>query len=234
MTTPTPDELGHTTAPSVPSKKEETSILLKIAMPLVAAYLAEMAMFITTKIVVGRLGYQELAAVGIAGDFTMELVVVIMGLLSVVGVLVANAEGARDKPAGGHATRQGLLIATAIGIPATILVWNFGPVLTILGQAPEVVALAEQYLPPISLMILPTLWFTSFRNFTTAIAKTGVIMVITVSAVWLNYVLTVALVHGRFGFPELGVAGAGWATSLVAWAMFISLVGYVYLTPALR
>lgn len=234
MNTPVPSGNSDQRVPFVPKVGEEVNILLKIAIPLIAAYLAEMAMFITTKIVVGRLGYHELAAVGIAGDFTMELIVIVMGLLSVIGVFVAIAEGAGDKQAAGHATRQGLLIATVVGIPATALVWNFDPVLRLLGQAPEVIDLTEQYLPPISLLVLPTLWFACFRNFVTAIAKTGAIMVITVSAVGLNYFLTVALVHGKFGFPELGVAGAGWATSIVAWVMLIALVGYVYVTPSLR
>ncbi len=234
MSTSTSDGISEPIVPAVPRRREEVRMLMIIAVPLVAAYLAEMAMFITTNIVVGRLGYQELAAVGIAGSFTMEVIVIIMGLLSVIGVFVANAEGSGDKSVAGHATRQGLLLATLIGIPATIFVWNFGLVLPYLGQEPEVVRLADEYLPAASLMILPALLFTCFRNFVTAIAKTGAIMVITVAAVGLNYFLTVALVHGRFGFPDMGVAGAGWATSLVTWVMFVALVWYVYVTPHFR
>jgi multidrug resistance protein, MATE family len=234
MNTSTSDGNNEQVVPAVPAKKQEVRMLMIIAIPLVAAYLAEMAMFITTNIVVGRLGYQELAAVGIAGSLTMEVVVVIMGLLSVIGIFVANAEGSGDRSVAGHATRQGLLLATLIGLPATVFVWNFGLVLPYLGQVPEVVRLADEYLPPASLMILPALWFTCFRNFVTAIAKTGAIMVITVAAVGLNYFLTVAMVHGRYGFPDLGVAGAGWAASLVTWIMFFALVGYVYVTPHFR
>jgi len=57
---------------SEPSLKVEIRLFLKIAIPLAAAYLAEFAMFITTKMVVGKLGYQQLAAVGIAGDLSFE------------------------------------------------------------------------------------------------------------------------------------------------------------------
>ncbi len=42
-----------------PTRAAETVLLLKIALPLIAAYLAEFAMFVTTKVVVGRLGYHE-------------------------------------------------------------------------------------------------------------------------------------------------------------------------------
>ena len=46
-------------AAAVPTRGAESTMLLRIALPLVAAYLAEFAMFVTTKIVVGRLGYHD-------------------------------------------------------------------------------------------------------------------------------------------------------------------------------
>lgn len=218
----------------MPRPREEVRSILKVAMPLVAAYLAEMAMFNTTRIVVGQLGYRELAAVGLGSHVTFEIIIVLMGLLSVVGVLVANAEGGGKKHEAGHATRQGLILATVLGVPGTVMLWNFGPVLVLLGQPEEVVVLSDQYLTTVSFTVLPTMWFACFRNFATAIAKTGVIMVITVTAVGLNYFFTVAFVHGQFGMPEMGVAGAGWATSVVAWIMLVVMIVYIYLTPIFR
>jgi hypothetical protein len=55
--------------------KDELRQFFIIAIPLSAAYLAEFAMFLTTKMVVGKLGYHSLAAVGIAGDLTFEILV---------------------------------------------------------------------------------------------------------------------------------------------------------------
>ncbi len=209
-------------------------MLLRIALPLAGAYLAEFAMFLTTKIVIGRLGYLELAAVGLAADLTFEIMAVLMGLLSVVGVLVAHAEGGGRKAEAGHAARQGFVVATAIGLPATALIWNLGAVMAWTGQDPEVIALAEPYLHALAGCLLPVLWFTVLRNFVAALARTGAVMVITVAAVGLNYVLTLGLVQGAFGLPALGPAGAGWATSIVSWAMLAGLALYTFRTPALR
>lgn len=218
----------------VPSLRAEGQQLLNIAIPLAAAYLAELAMFVTTKIVVGRLGYQELAAVGIAGALSFEILVILMGLLSIVGVLAAQAEGAGRKHDAGEAVRQGFIVATAIGLPATALVWNLGNILDLAGQDPAVVALANPYLHALSGFVLPVLWFAVLRNFVAALARTGTVMVITVAAVALNYVLTLALVNGGGGLPALGLAGAGWATTIVSWAMFACLTLFVFRTPALR
>lgn len=77
--------------------RSEAVTLMRIALPLSAAYLAEFSMFVTTKMVVGKLGFYELAAVGIAGNLSFEVLVILMGLLSIVGVLCAQAEGAGEK-----------------------------------------------------------------------------------------------------------------------------------------
>lgn len=220
--------------PVLPAWPAETAILLKIALPLVAAYLAEFAMFITTRIVVGRLGYHELAAVGLAADLALEILVISMGLLSIVGVLVAQASGAGRPQDAGHAARQGFVVATIIGVPAMVLAYNLAPLLALTGQDPKVVALADPYLRALSGFVLPVLWFAVLRNFVAALGHTGAVMVITVAAVGLNYLLTLGLVHGAFGLPALGIAGAGWATNLVSWIMLACLAFYVVKVSHLR
>lgn len=229
---------GATTAsqhtPWLPARRLEFAVLLRIAVPLAGAYLAEFAMFLTSRLVVGHLGYRELAAVGLAGDLAFELLVVLMALLSVVGVLVAHAEGSGDRAKAGQAARQGFLVATVLAVPATLLVWHLDKLLQVLGQDPAVVALVPPYVHALSGTILPILWFAVLRNFIAALARTGAIMVITVAALGLNYLLTLSLVEGRFGLPALGVAGAGWATTIVHWAMLLALFIYVYRTPIFR
>ena len=217
-----------------PSHKVEIRALLRIALPLAAAYLAEFAMFLTTKMVVGRLGYQELAAVGLASDITFELMVVFMGLLSIVGVLVAQAEGAGQLGQSGHVTRQGLVVAVLLAAPATWGVWHLSPVLLLLGQDPVVAEIADPYLHALAWSILPIYCFSVLRSFVAALARTGPIMVITVAAVGFNYVLTLVLVEGRFGAPALGAAGAGWSTTIVSWLMLLALITHIYRVPALR
>jgi MATE family multidrug resistance protein len=219
---------------SLPSRRAESALLLRIALPLVAAYLAELAMFITTRIVVGRLGYHELAAVGLAGELSFELLIILMGLLSIVGVLVAQAEGAGRRCDAGHVARQGLIVATVLGVPATVFVWHLATLLAPTGQDPKVIALAVPYLHALSGCVLPVLWFSVLRSFVAALARTGAVMVITVAAVGLNYLLTLALVNGAFGLPALGVAGAGWATTIVSWAMLAALALYILRAPGLR
>jgi MATE family multidrug resistance protein len=216
------------------SLKDELRQFVIIAIPLSAAYLAEFAMFLTSKMVVGKLGYHSLAAVGIAGDLTFEVLVVLMALLSIVGVLAAQALGAGKKMELGDSVRQGFFVATGLGIPAMILIWNLDLALIATGQDPRVVELAHGYLAGISGAVLPILWFGIFRNFVAVLSQTVSILVISVMAVVLNYVLTLWFVNGGFGLAPLGLFGAGLATTLVSWFMFLALLLHVYRKPMFR
>ena len=214
--------------------KDDLRQFFVIAIPLSAAYLGEFAMFIVTKMVVGKLGYHSLAAVGIAGDLSFEILVVTMALLSVIGVLAAQALGAERREEVGHSVRQGFFVATGLGIPATLLIWNLQPILAALGQDPVVVDLAGEYLRGLAGAVLPVLWFSVFRNFVAVLSQTLSVLVITVIAVFLQYGLTVWFVHGGFGLEPLGLFGAGFATTLVSWFMFLAMLQHVYRKPLLR
>ena len=214
--------------------KSELKQFLAIAIPLSAAYLAEYAMFITTKIVVGKLGYHELAAVGIAADLSFQILIIFMAMLSVVGVLVAQAEGGGKRDELGHSVHQGIFVATLIGLPAMIGIWNLDYVLIITGQEEIVIELAIPYLKGVCGMVLPVLWFAVFRNYIAALSQTVAVMVITLVAVLLNYLLTLWFVYGGSGLEPLGLFGAGLATTVVSWLMFIALLLHIFRKPALR
>jgi len=216
------------------SVRDETLALLKIAVPLATAYLAELAMFLTTKAVVGRLGYEELAAVGLAGHLCLEVLIIAMGLLSVVGVFVAQAHGKKNHSEAGHAARQGFAVAILMSIPLTLIFLNFRWVLSRLGQEPAVVELASQYMWYLAPSVFAVLGFAVMRSFVAALSRTAPIMVITILAVGLNYVLTLGLVMGEFGMPAMGVAGAGLANTLSFWAMLIGILVYAWFSSDLR
>ena len=227
--------MNNTTQPTNRSaRSDEFRTLLVISLPLAAAYLAEIAMMVTDIVIVGRLGSVELAAVGLAGDIFFEFLLICMGVVSIVGVLVAQAQGAGDLDAASRAVRQGFWVATLLSVPGVAFGWHLATLLGMLGQDDQVVVLARQYLHAVAWAFLPAIWFVVLRNFVTALARAGAVMVITVAAVGLNLLLNYALVFGKFGLPALGVAGAGYGTTIVSWAMFGALAAYIVRTYPLK
>ena len=81
---------------------QESFALAKIAWPLAIAYLGEMAMHIVDVIIIGRLGPIELAGAGISSTMALEISVLVVATLSIVGVLVSQANGRDDHAALSH------------------------------------------------------------------------------------------------------------------------------------
>ena len=212
------------------SKYVETKMLLQIALPLVATYAAEYAMFVSSKIVVGNSGFESLAVVGLAGDLSVNLLAILMGLFSIVGVLVAQAAGAGRKDAASESARQGLLVSMVFGLIFTFFVWNLDYLMEVTGQPSIIVENSTPYLHALALFFLPAVLFSVLRTIIAAIGRTEIIMVITISAVGLNYVLADTLVNGKFGLPKLGYIGAGWALSIVHWLMLLTLLLYMHMS----
>ena len=191
-------------------------------------------MALTTKAIIGRLGYLELASVGLATDAALTAQIAASAMLTVVGVLVAQADGANRPQDCGNAARQGFIMATALGLPLMVLVLHMDKVLALTSQDPAVLSLMGPYLQTYAGSILPFLWFFVLRSFVTSLAKTGAILAITLVAVALNYLLCEGLVTGSFGLPRMGIAGAGLAKTIVVSVMFLCLLIYTYRTETFR
>ena len=68
----------------------------------------------------------------------------------------------------------------------------------------------------------------------TALHRPRAVFVISIGAVVLNAFLSAGLVFGLLGLPRLGVAGAGYATSIVSLVMLACLAAYACRAPGLR
>ncbi|TFH44557.1 MAG: MATE family efflux transporter, partial [Lysobacterales bacterium] len=166
----------------------------------------------------------ELAGVGLASGVLFEILIVAVGVMSMVAVLAAEARGAGSSEGVRNAVRQGFLVALVLGIPGTIIGWNLAPVLAMTGQDPQVVVFADRYLRAAAWFITPYLLFVVLRGFLAVLSRAGSVMFVTVAAIGVNALFTYGLVFGELGMPALGVAGAGWATTITVWLMLAALV----------
>lgn len=192
-----------------------------------AAYVAEMGMMITDMIIVGHLGSNELAAVGLTADWFYVLLLIGMGIISIVGVLVAQSYGEGNVPAVKEFAEQGMIVAAVCSVPVMLAIWYLGPALRYANQDPDVIRLIGDYSRPLAFSVLPALGFVVLRNYVAALEKAAGIMTITVLALVVNLAINYALVFGKFGMPALGVVGAAYGTSIVNWLMFLVLAFHV-------
>jgi multidrug resistance protein, MATE family len=211
----------------------ETRAVARTSGPFVTAYATENMMYLTDMAIVGRLGVAELAGAAQAEQIVFLLISVLGTLMSFTSVAIANAIGAGDSTRAVHVLQQGLLIAVALAIPATLVAWNIGPLLASFGVDAEVVSPAGAYGRGVAWCVFPYLLFILLRAFLAAVDRPRAVFTTTVAAVVVNAALCYALTFGLFGFPGFGVAGAGMATSIVTALIVLSLAVSIHRSPPL-
>jgi multidrug resistance protein, MATE family len=97
-----------------------------------------------------------------------------------------------------------------------------------MGQPMEVVTLGVPYLSIIAISIIPTMIFQTYRQFAEGLERTRMAMIIVIGSNLINIILNYVLIFGKYGFPEMGLNGAGWATLIARCVMALSMMLYVY------
>lgn len=205
----------------------EAKACLLLAIPLAAAQLAQASTNFFDTVMMGWLGSQTIAAGALGSMVFMTLVLICTGILSAVGAIAALAFGAGDRGRISRLTSQGLWLSVILSLPIMGLIWNFGPILLLLGQETSNVLLAETYMKAIVWGFPAAMGFAVFRNAISALNKPRSMMVIIIFGVLLNIIGNYVLGFGKLGFPALGLAGIGWASSISLWFMFATAAFYI-------
>jgi MATE family multidrug resistance protein len=130
--------------------------------------------------------------------------------------------------------RQGLWSAVAIAVPIWLVAWWGEAILLATGQEPALAAAAGGYIRSLMWSLLPFLFYLVLRSFLAALERPGWALVVGLLAIPLNLAIAWVLMFGQLGFPRLGLAGAGIATTLSSTFMFLGLALVVVLDRRLR
>jgi MATE family multidrug resistance protein len=135
------------------------------------------------------------------------------GIVSAVSPLAAQAYGSKNQKKVGTIARLGLGISLILAIPIALLFYNGGSLLLLLGQDANTAALAQTYLRAIALGFIPALGFAVLKSFLSALLQPRLVMVTVVLGTLLNIAANYVLMFGKLGFPAMGLAGIGWAST---------------------
>ena len=221
----TSDRIGRAPA-AAPADGHHLSLefaeTIKLAAPMAATQLGQIAMMTTDLAFIGRLGDAAVAAAALAGTVYFVAFTFGMGLMSAVAPLAAQAFGASDPRMVRRSLRSGLWVGLLVALPIMILPLRGEQILQALGQAEEPSHLAQQYLFGLVWGVAPALWFIAIRGFMGAVNRPEPILWITLAAIPVNALLVYLLLYGEFGLPRLGLFGAGLATATVNGGTFLA------------
>jgi MATE family multidrug resistance protein len=195
---------------------------LRLAVPMMLTQLGQIAMITSDLVLIGRLGEDAVAAAALAHTVYFVSFTFGLGLMAAVSPLAAQAFGAGDVRRIRLSLRVGLWVALLISLPMMASPLYGEHILVALGQAPHSASLAQRYLNGLAWGIAPALGFIALRSMMSAVNRPQAPLWITLAAIPANFVLVYCLIHGLFGLPELGLFGAGLATTLVNLGTFVA------------
>ena len=210
----------------VDALRPELRETLRLGSPLALAELGWMSTYLVDAVMVGRLpeGASAIAASSLGNTIFYALVFFGVGLLYGLDTLVAQAFGREDRQACLHFLAQSVWVI-ALWTPITMLVLRAsGAVLRWDGIEPALAAQTLHYLSALQWSTLPLLAYMALRRYLQSINLTVAIMVSLLTANLVNLLADWVLLFGHLGAPRVGLAGSGWATTVVRFYMLGVLV----------
>jgi MATE family multidrug resistance protein len=179
-------------------------------------------------VMVGRLGPDALAGVALGHTVFFFFAIMGQGTVRAVGPMVSQAVGAQQPGVVARSVRQGLWLAAGFGGLILVVLSLMEPVLRWSGQSAVATEGAMAYLRAARWGLIPFLAFGALRSFVEGLSRPLPVTIISLAGVGLNIGANELLMFGHWGLPALGLAGTGWATSIVFTALFGGLALFVH------
>ncbi len=181
-----------------------------LALPIIGGQMSQNVLNLVDMAMVGVLGPQALAAVGLGGFVNFAAAAVVIGLASGVQAMAARRKGEGREDIMAVPLNAGLLLALIIGLPVTVVVfWTIPDFYPWINNDPEVIREGVPYLQTRILAMTALGINFAFRGYWNGVNQSGVylrtLLIMHAINIFLNYVL----IFGKLGFPEMGVTGAG-------------------------
>jgi len=207
--------------------KDKTKQIFVLLVPILITQLGMFSMVFFNTIMSGRYSSSDLAGVAIGTSIWSPVFNGISGIFLAVSPIAAQRFGQKKHNEVATVVKHGIFLSVIIAIIIIILGYFFlSPILDLMKLSPKVQETAFDYLVGLSYGLLPLFIFNVLRSFIYALGKTRVIMVIMLLSLPINLVLNYVLIFGKFGFPELGGVGAGYATAITDW-IFLGMTIFI-------
>ncbi len=204
----------------------ELKRLVSLSTPIMVALAASVLIGLVDTIMIAPLGTNALAAASITTSVMVIFYSALYGLVSVCGVLVAQAFGAKNNDLVSSTVKAGLAVSLIGGLLGVLLMIAALPLLKFLGQPIEVLAIIRPYWIAMSLVLLPFAMFYSIKGLYDATDQAWIGVVFSFVAVLLNIPANWFLIHGAGSWKGLGLLGAGLASFLSQSASFLLAFGF--------
>lgn len=197
-------------------------MVLAIAVPIMVQNGITNLVNLLDNIMVGRLGTEQMSGVSIVNQLIFVYNICIFGGVSGAGIFTAQYFGQKDSEGVRYTFRFKLWMTTILTVGAILLFLFCDDLLINLylsgsSDGGDLLAALEYGKRYLRIMLIGLPAFMILQVYASTLRECGetvVPMKAGMAAVLVNLVFNYFLIYGKFGFPQMGVAGAAIATSM--------------------
>lgn len=205
--------------------------IIKLGLPIIAGQAGMIIVAFADNIMVGQYSTEALASASFVNNvFNLAMMTCLgftYGLTPLIGALFSKGKMYRI----GELMRNGIMLNILYGIVImaimTVLYLNIHHV----GQPDELLPLIRPYYLLILATIIPIALFNALAQCCYGMCNTKIPMWIILVANVLNIIGNWILIYGNWGFPRLGLIGAGISTLFARIVCALSLIVYLMYSP---
>ncbi len=187
--------------------------LFIVAAPLVLQQLITISVQLVDNVMVGRLGESAIGSVSIVNQLYFVVILITFGAMGGAGVFSAQYFGSKDYSRLKQTFRFKVLVGMIIATLSFIIFSFFGEsLLRLFTSNPQTISWGMDYLTIAKWSAFPWILSVAVSSTFREIGITKPLLKISIAAILTNTLLNFILIFGLFGFPALGVIGAGLAT----------------------
>ncbi len=201
---------------------------LKIAIPVALQSLLQSSFSVVDQIMVGQMGEETVAGVGLAGKFASIYGVLLSTIAAVAGILIAQYLGQKNDKEVGKSFYLSLSLGLGLAV-IFICLCEFIPnqIMSLYTGSAQVAEIADGYLRIVAAGFVPMAGNILISTYLRCKEKATVPLIATLFSAVMNSLLNYVLIFGAFGFPRLKVAGAAIATVSSQFVSFAVVIAYL-------
>jgi MATE family multidrug resistance protein len=162
---------------------------------------------------VSRLGTAALAAILPAGFVSFIPGAFVVGVFVSIATFVSQSLGRGEREGCSSYCWQAIYMGLAYSVVVVAIMWPAAPaIFKVLGHEPEVAGMEVVYFRIMLYANAMAVFVWSSSQFFMGIHRPIIAMYSALCAQVVNVAANYILIFGKFGFPAMGIAGAGWGT----------------------
>ncbi|MCH5248781.1 MAG: MATE family efflux transporter [Lachnospiraceae bacterium] len=195
-------------------KKESfEKAVLKIALPVTIQSLLQSSFSVVDQVMIGQLGSNSIAGIGLGGKFASLYSVVLAAIASAAGIMISQYMGRKDEKSVSKSFYINMLLSIGLAAVFMILCIIF-PEIIMSAYTKDVITktLAVKYIRILAISFLP-MAISSILTMMLRCMEVAILpLYASIFALVLNTGLNYLLIFGKWIFPEMGVEGAALAS----------------------